>query len=400
MDFDDTAEEAAFRTEVRAFLQTNAQAYRIRDDFELAVAKAWQARKADAGLAAITWPKRFGGRGGTPMQQVIYDEEEQRFDLVYNIFRVGLGMCMPTLFAYADEAQLARHVAPALRGEELWCQLFSEPGAGSDLAGVRTRADRHGDHWLINGQKIWSSFADKADFAILLARSDFSAPKHAGMTFFFFDMHSPGVECRPIKQISGAPHFNEVFLTDLRIPDSQRLGAVGEGWKVALTTLMNERLAVGHAGTPDFADILELARRLEIDGAPAIEHAVVRHRLADWYVTRQGVNFTNYRMMTALSRGQMPGPEASITKLANAEKQLGITIFGLDLIGRGGEVSDPGLAAMEGLFQDALLLAPTTQVAGGTNEILRNIIAERVLGLPGDIRVDKDIPFKDIPSGG
>lgn len=399
MDFNDTPEEAEFRAEVRAFLEEHGEKYRTRDSFSRVNAKEWQAIKADAGYAAITWPERFGGRGGSEIQQVIYDEEERSYDLIYNVFRVGLGMCIPTMFAYATEEQLSRYVEPALRGEELWCQLFSEPAAGSDLAGVRTKAEKDGDEWVINGQKIWTSFADTADFGILLTRSDFNAPKHKGLTFFFIDMKTPGIECRPIKQISGDSHFNEVYFTDVRLPDSQRLGEVGEGWKVAMTTLMNERMAVGHAGGPDFDEIFALAQIVEIDGQPAIQNGAVRDKLVDWHIKCQGVKYTNFRMMTALSQGQQPGPEASITKLVGAEKQQEIAAYGLDLIGMGGNMMTGDLSLMEGDFQDLFLFAPVSQVAGGTNEILRNIIAERVLGLPADIRVDKDIPFKDLPTG-
>jgi len=399
MDFNDTPEEAEFRATVRDFLRKYGEKYRTRDSFSRKNAKEWQAIKADAGYAAITWPTRFGGRGGNEIQQVIYDEEERQYDLVYNVFRVGLGMCIPTLFAFATEEQLDRYVEPALRGEELWCQLFSEPAAGSDLAGVRTKAVQDGDEWVINGQKIWTSFADTADFGILLARSDFDAPKHKGLTFFFIDMKSPGIECRPIKQISGDSHFNEVFFSDVRVPDSQRLGEIGDGWKVALTTLMNERMAVGHAGGPDFDEIFALAQSLDIDGRPASKNGAVREKLVDWYVKCQGLKYTNFRMFTALSQGQQPGPEASITKLVGAEKQQEIASYGLDLIGMGGNIMDGGTAPQNGDFQDLFLFAPVSQVAGGTNEILRNIIAERILGLPADIRVDKDIPFKDLPTG-
>jgi alkylation response protein AidB-like acyl-CoA dehydrogenase len=410
MDFNDTTEEAAFRTEVRAFLEANAKQKSeatarnrrryISDAEELKEAKAWQAKKADAGFARITWPEKWGGRGGTMIQQIIYDEEERRY-LVPNAtgFAIGLGMCIPTLMAYADEAVLQRFVRPALRGEEIWCQLFSEPVAGSDLAGLKTRAERDGDDWVVNGQKVWTSGAHYADFGILVTRTDPNAPKHAGLTFFYLDMKSPGVEVRPIRQISGTSNFNEVFFTDVRIPDSQRLGKVGDGWKVSLTTLMNERLAVGDAPGPDFQDIFELARSVELDDGPAIADSAVRAQLAKWYVQTQGLKLTKFRTMTALSRGQTPGPESSITKVVSASKLQDIASFGMDLLGMAGGVTDPALAPMQGWFQEALLYSPGLRIAGGTDEVLRNIIAERVLGLPGDVRVDKDLPYNKIPSG-
>ncbi|MCX7273829.1 MAG: acyl-CoA dehydrogenase family protein [Burkholderiales bacterium] len=410
MDFNDTPEEALFRAEVRAFLDANASRKsedepagrsRYNEGPEaLARGKAWQAKKAAAGFAGITWDPQWGGRGGTPIQQVIYSQEEANYNVSKGYFDIGLGMCIPTLMTYGKPDQLERHVRPALRGEEIWCQLFSEPSAGSDVAGLRTRAERDGDDWVINGQKIWTSGAHYCDFGILLTRTDPNAPKHAGLTMFFLDMKSPGVEVRRIKQISGTSNFNEVFFTNVRIPDAQRLGAVGAGWKVSITTLMNERLAVGEAPGPDSADILKLVRALDIDGEPALSNPAVRERLADWYVKTQGLKFTRFRSMTALSRGQTPGPEASIAKVISANKLQEIASFGIDLLGQSGAVMDPELAPMQAWFQEALLYAPGMRIAGGTDEILRNIIAERVLGLPGDVRVDKTLPFSQLPQGG
>ena len=410
MDFNDTPEEAVFRAEVRAFLDANASRKsedepagrsRYNEGPEaLARGKAWQAKKAAAGFAGITWDPQWGGRGGTPIQQVIYSQEEANYNVSKGYFDIGLGMCIPTLMTYGKPDQLERHVRPALRGEEIWCQLFSEPSAGSDVAGLRTRAERDGDDWIINGQKIWTSGAHYCDFGILLTRTDPNAPKHAGLTMFFLDMKSPGVEVRRIKQISGTSNFNEVFFTNVRIPDAQRLGAVGAGWKVSITTLMNERLAVGEAPGPDSADILKLVRALDIDGEPALSNPAVRERLADWYVKTQGLKFTRFRSMTALSRGQTPGPEASIAKVISANKLQEIASFGIDLLGQSGAIMDPELAPMQAWFQEALLYAPGMRIAGGTDEILRNIIAERVLGLPGDVRVDKALPFSQLPQGG
>jgi alkylation response protein AidB-like acyl-CoA dehydrogenase len=408
MDFDDTAEEAAFRREVRRFLASHAQrkdgarptsrAQHIDAAF-IARAKDWQKHKAEAGLAAITWPKAWGGREMPPMFQVIYNQEEEAYAAPRGVFEIGLGMCIPTMMAYAKPEQLQRYVAPALRGEEVWCQLFSEPAGGSDVAGLRTRAERDGDDWIINGQKIWTSGGHFADFGIIVTRSDPNVPKHAGLTFFFLDMKSKGVEARPIRQISGTAHFNEVFFTDVRIPDSQRLGAVGQGWKVSLTTLMNERLAVGEVPRPDVEDLLALCRMVELDGAPALADRAVRERIAEWHVRSQGLKFSRFRTMTALSRGQTPGPESSIAKLVNASKLQDIASFGLDLLGPAGVLMDPELTPLHALFLEALLFSPGLRIAGGTDEILRNIIAERVLGLPGDIRVDKDKPFNQLPTG-
>jgi alkylation response protein AidB-like acyl-CoA dehydrogenase len=408
MDFNDTAGEAAFRAEARAWLEANAEPK--RGTFEtwparygeaegLRRARDFQRRKAEAGFAAITWSRAYGGRAGTPMEQVIYSQEEAAFFVPRGYFEIGLGMCIPTLLAYGTEAQKQRYAPRAITGEEIWCQLFSEPAAGSDLAGLRTRAVRDGEEWVVNGQKIWTSGAHVADYGILVTRSDPRAPKHKGLTFFFLDMKSPGVEVRRIKQISGASNFNEVYFTDVRVPDHQRLGAVGHGWGVAITTLMNERLAVGDVRGPDFDEVFHLARTVELEDGPAIANPVVRERLADWYVRQQGLRWTKFRTMTALSRGQTPGPESSIGKIVSATKLQEIASFALDLLDMGGAVLDPELAPMRGAFQEALLYAPGARIAGGTDEILRNILAERVLGLPADVRVDKDVAFDELPTG-
>ena len=403
MDFDDTPAEAEFRAEARAFLDRHhrrkdraraAPRYGDVDAAMLARTRAWQAAKADAGFAGITWAPEWGGRGGTPMQQIIWQQEEAEYDVPYNVFLIGLGMCIPTVMTYADRPVLERFVRPALRGQEIWCQLFSEPGAGSDVAGLRTRAERDGAGWVVNGQKVWTSGAHYCDYGLLLARTDPAVPKHAGLTAFWIDMKAPGVEIRPIHQMSGASHFNEVFFTDLRLTDGQRLGAPGQGWKVALTTLMNERLAVGEPRRPDIHDLIALARMVELDGHPALADPAVRQKIAGWWADSAGLTYTRFRTLTALSRGQTPGPENAIAKVVNASKQQAMAAFGMELLGQGAAVMDPALAPMAALFQDGLLAAPGHRIAGGTDEILRNIIAERVLGLPGDVRVDKDAPFR------
>jgi alkylation response protein AidB-like acyl-CoA dehydrogenase len=407
VDFSDTSAEAAFRAEARTWLEANADPK--RGAFEtwqsrypeaegLARAKDFQRRKAEAGLAAIVWPREYGGRGGSAIEQVIWSQEEAEFLVPRGYFEIGLGMCMPTLFAYATEEQKRRYPPRALTGEEIWCQLFSEPAAGSDLAGLRTRALRDGDDWIVNGQKIWTSGAHRADWGILVTRSDPSAPKHKGLTFFFLDMHSAGIEVRRIKQISGQSNFNEVYFTDVRIPDAQRLGGVGHGWAVAITTLMNERLTSGETRGPDVDELFALARKLELENGPAIEDASVRERLADWYVRRQGLRWTRFRVMTALSRGDTPGPENSIGKLVSAAQAQDIAAFAMDLLDMGGAVMDPDIAPMRAAFQEAMLYTPGGRIAAGTDEILKNIIAERVLGLPADIRVDKDVRFSDLPT--
>lgn len=406
MDFNDTQAEAQFRAEARQFLAAHMprrakdassvrQRYDESDD-AIAKAKAWQHKKAEAGFAGITWDKRWGGRGGTPMQHIIFHEEEAEFDVPSNVFAIGLGMCIPTMMAYAKPEQLERFVGPALRGDEIWCQLFSEPAGGSDVAGLRTRAERDGDDWVINGSKIWTSGGHLSDYGILLTRTDPSVPKHAGLTMFFIDMKAPGIEVRRIKQISGTSNFCEIFFTDLRVSDAQRLGHVNGGWKVALTTLMNERLAVGGSVRPNVDDLLQLAEQVAVDGKPAIQNTSVREHLADWYVQEAGLKYTRFRNMTKLSRGQTPGPESSIGKIVSARLLSQMAEYGAELQGQAGAVMDPDASPMQGWFQTAELYAPGMRIAGGTDEILRNIIAERVLSLPGDVRVDKDLPFNAV----
>jgi acyl-CoA dehydrogenase len=411
MDFEDSPEEAAFRTEVRAWLDANAK-LRIKreasdplderaDPAAMKRAREWQKIKADKGYARITWPKGMGGIAGTPMQSIIFGQEESKYDVPSGAaFAIGLGMCIPTVMAYCNDSVKQRYVKPAVEGSEIWCQLFSEPAGGSDVAALKTRAVKEGDTWTINGSKIWTTGAQFSDYGLLLTRTDPNVPKHKGLTMFYLSMKSPGVEVRPIKQASGASGFNEIFFTNVKIPDSQRVGEVGQGWQVALTTLMHERLAVGggQGGGIDVAQLLQLARTLELEDGPAIKNAAVREKIADWYVRSAGLKYTTLRTMTALSRGQQPGPEASIAKVVVASKLQDLCAFAMELEGEVG-VETGGHAPMHGIFQTGWLSAPGLRIAGGTDEILRNIIAERVLGLPGDIRVDKDVPFNKVPTG-
>ena len=401
MDINDTPDEAAFRREVRTWLDANARRRaagekprRARDGASLADAKAWQAKKAAAGLTCITWPKAVGGRGGSPIQQIIYAQEEAAFATPPDYFAIGLGMCVPTVMKHGTKEHAQRYVTPAMRGEEIWCQLFSEPSAGSDVAGIRTRAERDGDTWVVNGQKVWTTGAHFSDFGLLLARTLPDVAKHAGLTMFFLDMKSKGVEARPIKQMAGGSEFNEVFFTDVRIPDSQRLGAEGEGWKVALTTLMNERLAVGTAtGNLAVDDLMSLAKERELGGVPAIRNGAVREKIADWFVEAEGLKYTKFRTWTALSRGATPGPESSIAKVVSARQMQDLSSFAMELMGEGGIMT--GDVPGGGAYQTQWLGAAGFRIAGGTDEIMRNIIAERVLGLPQEGRADKDGSFRD-----
>jgi acyl-CoA dehydrogenase len=405
MNFDDTPEEAAFRAQVRAWLDANAPKHLdaelkkagfgfagVASEDPMQASKAWQKKKAQAGYACLNWPKEYGGGGFSPIERVIWSQEEGPYASLSAPFTIGHGMCGPTVMTWASEEQKRRLLPPLVAGEEIWCQLFSEPASGSDLAGLRTRAelatDGSGD-WIINGQKIWTSGAQHSDYGLLISRTDPDLPKHKGLTMFFLSMKSPGVEIRPIKQVNGESGFNEVYFTDVRIPDAQRLGAVNQGWQVSLTTLMNT----------GFTELFNFCLEAEIDGRPAIDDSRVRSRLAGYAVKASGLKYTAMRAITALSKGETPGPENSIGKLVAGATMQETAMFALELEGEAGVLTGPN-AQFAGRFQAMLLRSPGTRIEGGSDEILRNIIAERVLGLPGDIRVDKDVPFRDIPTRG
>src|SRR6187200_1780723 len=309
-------------------------------------------------------------------------------------------MCGPTVMAFGSEDAKRRYLPKLASGEEIWCQLFSEPAGGSDVAGLRTRAEKKGDNWIVNGQKIWTSGAHYSDYGLLITRTDPNVPKHKGLTMFFLDMKSKGVEVRPIKQANGMQEFNEVYFTDVVIPDSQRLGNVGDGWSVSLTTLMNERMSIGARLATGFPEIFEFCSNLMTDDGLAIDDRATRSKLASWAVKASGLKYTSMRAISALSKGERPGPENSIGKLVAGSMIQDVAMYALDLQGAAGVVSSVEDAELAGRFQAMLLRAPGTRVEGGTDEIMRNIIAERVLGLPGDIRVDKDVPFNKVPTRG
>jgi alkylation response protein AidB-like acyl-CoA dehydrogenase len=408
MDFDDTPQEAEFRTKARAFLDQHLKRHSPDsaggDEFEretrddIARAKVWQAKKFDAGWAVLTWPKEYGGQGLGRLENVIFNQEEAKYQLPPAIYGIGHGMLGPTIMAHGTQAQKDRFVKEMARGQVVWCQLFSEPAAGSDLAGLRTSAVRDGNDWIINGQKIWSTGAHYCDWGMIVARHDPNLPKHDGLTYFIVDMKAPGVECRQIKQINGGAGFNEVFFTNARVPDSQRLGGVGEGWKVAITTLMNERVSIGAGqGAGRVRDLFRLARKVKRYGKPAIQDSAVRQKLADYFVQSKGLQYTGYRTLSAISRGATPGPEGSIGKAVGAPLSQQMASFASELQGAAGGLLDP--AAPDASWMEGYLASPGIRIAGGSDEIMRNIIAERVLGLPSEWRADKGIAFRDVPTG-
>ena len=402
MDFSDTPEEARYRAAAAAFLDAHADALPKATGDEMsrfAIARKWQATKAESGYACITWPSEWGGGGGTPMEQVIFREEEAKRGVPIAFFGIGLGLCLPTVIKYAPPEQRERFAGPAIRGDQVWCQLFSEPAAGSDLAGVRTRAVRDGEGWILNGQKVWTSGAHYSDYGLLIARTNPDMPKHKGLTMFWVDLKAPGVEIRPIHQMSGGVEFNEVWFTEARIADEQRLGEVDGGWKVAIFALMNERVEGGKERGVPAAETLALARATPTARGTLADDGAFRAAFSDWYVRTQGVRLTRYRTLTAMSRGQTPGPEASIGKLVLASELQEMSRRLIEAQGPYGVIDEHDRSLLGGTVHHDLLHSAGIRIAGGTDEILRNIIAERVLGLPPEPRVDKDLPFSQAPRG-
>ncbi|HEV3280183.1 MAG TPA: acyl-CoA dehydrogenase family protein [Acidimicrobiales bacterium] len=397
MDFDDSPEEAAFRLEARRWLRAQAKekeqgqlstshSFYDFDEVFVTEGKAWQRRLYDGGWAGITWPVRFGGRGGDVVQAMIFRQEEANFDVTSGLFAVAIGMAGPTIIGHGTDEQRARYLPPMLRGEEVWCQLFSEPGAGSDLASLATRADPDGDQWVVNGQKVWSSGAHHADKGILLARTSQDLPKHRGITFFIVDMHTEGIDARPLRQMTGGATFNEVFFTDVRIPAANVVGEVNGGWRATMTTLSNERGLRG--GTSDFEQVLKLAREGGASGHPAI-----RQRLARCFVEEQIIKYLGFRVQTALAKG-LSSAETSLIKLVYSQMARETTELALAIEGPGGMLTG-GDAPEDGYWQRQFLSAPSLRIAAGSDEVQRNVIGERVLGLPHDVQVDRDIPFRD-----
>jgi alkylation response protein AidB-like acyl-CoA dehydrogenase len=400
MDFNDTPQEAAFRSEAANWLKENQLTDADREGrSSLEVAKLWQKRKYEAGWACIGWDKEYGGRGASPIERVIWDQEENKYSVPSRFFVIGQGMIAPTLMVWAQPQHKENFLPKLASGDEIWCQLFSEPAGGSDLAALRTKAEKDGDDWIINGQKIWTSQAHYADYGIVVTRTDPTVAKHKGLTMFIVDMKLPGIEIKPIKQLTGDSDFNEVYFTDVRIPDHYRLGDVGQGWTAALTTLMNERLAIGGGGPgADVKLAMEIASLVEINGRPAIEDSAVRAKIAEFHVLEAGLEYNGYRAITALSRGELPGPENSIGKLVGAPKLQAVASFCMDLLEESGVLWSED-DVLSSLAQRSYMGAPGLRIAGGTDEIMTNIIAERVLGLPQDPRLDKGIPFNEVPTG-
>ena len=406
MDFDDTPEEAEFRAEVRAWLTQNVEPRpngSVLDlDARFVRARRFLAAKAAKGYAAITWPKEFGGLGGTEIQHIIFLQEQAKVDVPTmhgsDFFSVGINLCGGTILKCGTDEQRHRFLPRILRAEEIWCQLFSEPSGGSDLAAVRTRAVRDGEDWLITGQKVWTTYGQFSDFGLCLARTDPAVPKHRGLTMFIVDMRSPGVEVRPIRQMSDEAEFNEVFLDDVRVSDRFRIGAVNDGWKVALTTLGHERSTAATLTFIEWQHILKIAQQAKINNQPAIEDGRTREKVVECWLNSFGVRLMAYRSQTALARGAVPGPEESWAKIIITGQGQRSAIAAMDMLGALGSLTAEELGDYWHPVEEGWYWAPAFRIAGGTDEILRNILAERVLGLPPDVRVDRDIPFNKINS--
>jgi alkylation response protein AidB-like acyl-CoA dehydrogenase len=380
MDLRDTPDEAEFRAGLRSWIEANLPeeerggrgGARRFEQF----GREWSRRLNEAGYAGLTWPKEYGGAGAPYSYQAIFYEEMAAAAAPPHIGVIGLGMAGPTIMVHGTDAQKERHLAKILSGEEVWCQGFSEPDAGSDLAAARTRAELRDGHFVVNGQKVWSSFAHIADWCILVTQSDPEAPRYRNLTYLLVDMHAPGVEVRPLRQITGEAEFNEIFFTDVEVPAENVLGEVGGGWQVAMTTLLHERGTLGFALSAaldaNVRRLVELARERQVG-------AVARDAVAREWIEQQALRFTNYRSLATLVKTGVPGPEGSVAKLHWSESNQRLTKLARSLLGPDGLADD-------GYWNHQQLRSRGNTIEAGTSEILRNIIAERVLGLPRSAR--------------
>ncbi|GAA2895204.1 acyl-CoA dehydrogenase [Pseudonocardia halophobica] len=386
----------AFREQARAWLREHAPAPSPVTDIE--AARAFQAALYDAGFAGITWPQDVGGRGLSTAYQQAFSDEEAEYELPTYPFTIGMGMCGPTVNDLGTPEQRTRYLPRLLRGEDIWCQLFSEPGAGSDVASLQTRAVLDGDSWVVDGQKVWTTNAQWADFGALLARTDPDRPKHSGLTMFVVDMHAPGVTVRPLKDMSGRAPFNEIYFDSVRIPADAVIGEVNGGWHAAVTMLGHERVSIGSRRRPktnplDFTAIAALAQRLGVSGEPA-----TRERLAELYARERVLELFNVRLRQEAAAGIAPGARGSVAKLAGSM----LARLAVDTVG---EIAGPEIVAWDPEDTTGAAVAlginstPSSSIAGGTNEIQRGIIGERVLGLPKEPSVDKGVPFRELKVG-
>ena len=394
-----------WRLKARAWLQSQAGEFgfparrHLSEAEDLALSRRYLAARHAAGFAGINWSPDFGGQGLTPLHKVVFEEEEMPFGMPTGYYGVSLGMPVPVLMRFGEDKDWVRtRVLAAMKGEEIWCQLFSEPSGGSDLAGLRTKAERDGNGWKLNGQKLWTTWAQHSDYGVIVARTDPAVPKHRGLTYFWVDMKAPGVTVRPIKLADGGHHVNEIFFDDVRLDDSQRLSPVGGGFGVAMATLMIERYSASDSSGfgPHLDTFIELARHCEIGGRPALEDGRIRSAIARNHAMRAGLEAITRRAMLAMEAGMEPGPEGSLNKLVAVRSRQRLSELAIDLMGSVGLVWNPS-ASVKDDWALSWLSAPTGRIAGGADEMLLNTIAERILGLPQDHRPDKGVPFNQIP---
>jgi alkylation response protein AidB-like acyl-CoA dehydrogenase len=393
VDLNDTPQQAEYRDKVRGWLQAHKDEAPPRsgsseDGAYTDARRVWQRKLAEAGLAGVAWPREYGGQGLGPIEQVTVNQEISKAQVPGILDVIGIGMLGPCLIAHGSEDQKARHLGPMLHGDEVWCQLFSEPAAGSDLAAIQTRARQNDDgSWTLNGQKVWTTNAQFAAYGLLLARTDPDVPKHKGLTMFIVPMDGDGVTIRGLRQISGEAEFNEVFFDDLRVEEDAVVGGVGNGWGTALTVLMFERLTIGF-GSESFGSPARLAETVAGDQA-ARRDPEVRHRLGEILSELLAVRFNGYRALTMLARGQIPGPEAGLAKVTMVNAAIEATDLGADIVG-------PDALAPDNDWSYLISFLPGLKSAGGTESILRNTVGERVLGLPPEPRLDKGVPFSEL----
>ena len=389
MDLTLSPSEQEFRDEVRAWLDENHPGPEPEGGLDeiMAFRREWQGKLHEAGWAGISWPTEYGGRGATQIEQAIFAGEMARAEAPPPANALGLVMGGPVVIAHGSEEQKQRYLEPILSGEEIWCQGFSEPESGSDLASLKTKAVKDGDEWVVTGQKVWTTFAQFAKWCMLVARTDPDAPKHQGLTYFLMDMEQPGVQVRPLVQITGEGEFNEIFIEEARIPDANVVGGVGDGWTVAITTLMNERAGLAFAAIAGIANGLKRLNRLaaetRVNGGSAADDPVIRQRIAQLNIEAETMRLNAYRGLTKTMQSGIPGPEGSLGKWQWADINQGITELALDIEGAYA-VLDRGAEHVpdNGNWQYGFLRSRANSIEGGTTDILKNIIAERVLGLP------------------
>jgi alkylation response protein AidB-like acyl-CoA dehydrogenase len=392
VDFNYTPQEGAFRQELRSWLEANLPKDYDPDAFETQDAEerwqvqlAWQKQLHNGGWVGVSWPKEYGGRGATLIEQAIYQQEIARARAPGIANSLGVSIVGPTLIHWGTEEQKKRYVPRILSAEEIWCQGYSEPGSGSDFASLQTRGVEEGDYFVINGQKVWTSYAHKADWCILVVRTNPEVPKHKGLSYLLVDMKTPGITVRPLVQITGDAEFNEVFFEDVKVPKQSLVGEQNQGWQVAVTTLMFERANFALSGrlAPQLEQLLDLTKRVKINGGTAAEDPAVRQKIAQFAIEVEALRYSDYRQLTRRLRGNPPGPEGSMGKLFGSELNLRMVNFALELLGPYSQLgSDSSCSIDGGRWARRALSARALTIAGGTSEIMRNIIGDRVLGLP------------------